>query len=200
MGGMDEQCNKATTLTTGEIPNKSKEMAAPTKEREPAAISSGQKWYRLFKTRNLGLHESAAETCDSQCADAKLTEEEVITFFKEKLHPALSRVNMKAQCMYNQDESGYFRCFLVNGKVWARKGRSWVARGRGYDPICITAMVYVSVVGKTVTLALLWTWKNVLFSKDACPMFIKAAQDDSKKDSKKAASGSDTKAHDSNKK
>ena len=62
--------------------------------------------------------------CDIQRVDVKLTAEEWRGFFNEDLHPALLRVNMKAQHVYNQDESGYFRSFLVNiGKVWARKGR-----------------------------------------------------------------------------
>ena len=82
--------------------------------------------------------------CESQRADAKFTEKEWSTFFNERLHPALSPVNMKAQHVYNQDESGYFRSFLVNiGKVWARKGRRWVARKRGYHGTYITAMVCI---------------------------------------------------------
>ena len=85
---------------------------------------------------------------------------------------------MKAQHVSNQDGSGYFRGFLVNvGKVWARKGERWVARRREYDCTHIMAMVCVLAVRKTVTRALLWTAQTVprrFFSKEACPVFIKA--------------------------
>ena len=87
------------------------------------------------------------------------------------------------------------------GKVWARKGRRWVARRRGYNRTHIIAMVCVSAAGET--LALLWTGKTVpgrLFSKEACHVFIKATQADSKKDSRNAASSNDTNAENSKKK
>ena len=67
----------------------------------------------------------------------------------------------------------------------------------------ITTMVCVSGAGTTVTPALLLTEKTVfgrLFSKEACSMFIKATQGDSKKGGVKAASSSDTKAQDRKKK
>ena len=89
---------------------------------------------------------------------------------------------------------------MIIEKVWARKGKRWVARRHGYDRTHITAMVCVSEAGKTATPALLWTQTTVpgrLFSREACPVFIKATQGDSKKDSRKAASSSDTKAQDS---
>ena len=134
----------------------------------------------------------------------KLTTEGWSGFFYEKLHPVLSPVNMKAQHVYNQDGSGYFRGCLANiGKVWARKGRRWVARRGGYDRTHIIAMVCVSAAGKPVTSALLWIGKTVpglLFSKEPCPVFIKATQGDGYNDSGKAASSSDTKAQDSKKK
>ena len=60
MGWIDEQCNKVTSPTADEILNKAKEMAALTKEGEPAAINSGQKWWRLFKNRNPKLKERGA--------------------------------------------------------------------------------------------------------------------------------------------
>ena len=100
--------------------------------------------------------------------------------------------------------TGYFKNFLVNiEKVWARKGRRWVARWCGYDCTYITAMVCVSAIEKTVTPALLWTGKMVpgrLFSKEACLVFIKATQGGSHKDNQKAIPSSDTKAHDNRKK
>ena len=100
-----------------------------------------------------------------------------VVFCIEKLHPALLRVNIKAQHVYNQDESGYFRSFLVNiGKVWARKGKRSVARRCAYDRTHITALVCVSVARKTARPALLWTEKTV------------ATQSDRKKDKRKAAS------------
>ena len=91
----------------------------------------------------------------------------------------------------NQDESGYFKSFLVNNKVWAGKGGRWVARRRGYDRTHIKAMVCMSAAGKTITPAPLWIGKTVhgrLFSKKACPVFIQATQCDGQKDSRKATS------------
>ena len=88
------------------------------------------------------------------------------------------------------------------GKVWARKGRRQVASRRGYDRTHITAMVGVSAAEKTLPLALLSTKITVsgrLFLKGACPVFIKAIQDDSKKDNRKAASSSDTRVQDNRK-
>ena len=132
MGWIDEQCDKAMSPTTDEILQRVKHMAAPTMEGEAATFTSGLKWWRLFKNRNPALKERAAQMCASQRGDAKSTAEEWSGFFNDKLHPALLRVNMTAQHVYNQDESGYLRNFLVNlGKVWARKGRRWVARRRG---------------------------------------------------------------------
>ena len=65
---------------------------------------------------------------ESQRANAKLTREEWTGVLNHKWHTTLLRVNMKAQHVYNQDESGYFGSFLVNiAKFWARKGRRWVA-------------------------------------------------------------------------
>ena len=64
-------------------------------------------------------------------------------------------------------------------------------------------MVCVSAAGKTVTPALLWTEKTVLgrlFSKEACPVFIKSTQGDSKKNSQKAVFSTDSKAPDSKQK
>ena len=119
--------------------------------------------------------------CESQPVDAKLITEEWSGFFNDQLHPALLRVNIKAQHVYNQDESGYSRNCLVNiGKVWAHKGTGWVARRRGYHGTHITAMVCVPA-GKPVKPALLWTRKAVpgcLSSTEACPMFIKPTQGD----------------------
>ena len=111
MGCIDEQCDKALSPTKDDILKRAKEMAAPKTEGEAAKISSGLKWWRLFKTRNPALKERAAQMCENQRADAKLTQEEWSTFFNEKFHLALSRVNMKAQHMYNQDECGHFRRF-----------------------------------------------------------------------------------------
>ena len=69
--------------------------------------------------------ESSPDVGESSCrckVDRRVEE----YFFNEKLHPALSRVNMKAQHVYNQEENGYFRNFFVNfGKVRARK-EAWV--------------------------------------------------------------------------
>ena len=42
--------------------------------------------------------------CDSQRADAKLTQKEWRSFGNEKLHPAFSRRNMKAQHVYKQQK------------------------------------------------------------------------------------------------
>ena len=44
--------------------------------------------------------------CHSQRADAKLKTKEWNGFFHEKLYPALLRLNMEAQHVYNQDDSG----------------------------------------------------------------------------------------------
>ena len=163
--------------TTGEVLKRPKEMAKPTTEGEVAKIGSGLKWWRLFKNRNPALKDRAAQMWESQRTDAKLTAQELSGCFNEKLHPTLSRVNMKPQHVYNQDESDYFRSFLMSiGKVWVGKGRRWVVRRRGYDHTHITANVCVSAARKTVTSAVLWTEKTVpgrLFSKEACHVFIK---------------------------
>ena len=170
-------------------------------EGEAATIIRGLKWWRLFKNRNPALKDRTAQMCESQHADVKLTAEEWSGIFNDKLHLALLRVKMKAQHVYNQDESGYFRSSLVNiGNVWARKGRRWVARRRGYDRTHITTMVCVSVAVKTAPTALLWTGNTVhgrLFSKKACPVFIKVNQGDSKNDSRKATFSSDSNTQDS---
>ena len=97
--------------------------------------------------------------------------------------------------MYNEDESGYFRSFLISiGKVWARKGKNRVARRRGYNRTHIKAMVCVSAARKTITPALL------LFSKQACHVFIKATEGDSKKNSPTAVFSRDSKTQDSKQK
>ena len=51
-------------------------MAVPTMEGEAGTITSGLKWWRLFKNCNPVLKERAAQMCESQRADAKLTAEE----------------------------------------------------------------------------------------------------------------------------
>ena len=104
MGWIDEQCDKAMSPTTHEIFKKAKEMAAPTTEGGAGKINSGVKWYRLFKNRNQAPKERAAQLCESQRADAKLTAEEWSAFVNEKLHPALLRVNMNAQHVCNQEQ------------------------------------------------------------------------------------------------
>ena len=201
MGWLDEQCDKAMSPKRNEILKRANEIAAPMLKGEAATITSCLMWWRLFKKRNLALKERAAQLCESQRADAKLTTEEWTGCFNAKSHPTLLRVNMKAQHVYNQDESGDFRSFFVKiRKVLARKGRRWVARRRGYDRTHITAMVCVSAAGKTVTPALLWTGKKVLgrlFSKQACHVFMKATQGDSKKNNQKATSSSESNAQDS---
>ena len=76
MGWIDEQCDKAISPTTDEILQRAKEMAPPMTEGVAAKISSGLKWWRLFKNRNPMLKKRAAQMCKSQRADAKLTVEE----------------------------------------------------------------------------------------------------------------------------
>ena len=101
--------------------NTSKDLGHNSRTRR---ASNNKKWWRLFKIRTPELKERAAQMCESQRADAKLTDEEWRTYDNVKLHPALSRVNMKAQRVYNHDDNGYFRSFLVNiGEVLAHKGR-----------------------------------------------------------------------------
>ena len=60
MGLIDEQCDKAMSLTTDKILKRAKEMAAPTTEGGAAKIRSGLKWWRLLKNRNLAVKERAA--------------------------------------------------------------------------------------------------------------------------------------------
>ena len=52
---MEEQCDKAISPTIEEIRKRAKEMAAPTTEGEAAKISSGLKWWELFKNWNSAL-------------------------------------------------------------------------------------------------------------------------------------------------
>ena len=71
MGWIDERCDKAMSPTTYEILKRAKEMAAPTTEGEAAKISSGLKWWGLFKKRIPTLKERAAQMCESQQVDSR---------------------------------------------------------------------------------------------------------------------------------
>ena len=124
-------------------------------------MSCGLKWWRLFNNRYPALKKRAAQMCESPRAHARLTTQEWRSFLNDKLHPSVSRVNMKPQHVYNQDESGYFRNLLVKiVKMVARKGRRSIASRRGYICTHITAMVCVSRTRKTGAPALLYTRKK----------------------------------------
>ena len=101
MGWIAKHCHRAMSPTTDEIHQRAQESAAPTTERVAARISSGWKLWRLSKNQNLALTERAAQMWKRHPADAKLKAEEWSGLFHEKLHSALSRVNIKPQQVYN---------------------------------------------------------------------------------------------------
>ena len=97
-------------------------------------------------------------------------------------NPALEEVSHDPACIWNEDESGFMRIFSTMGqRVWVRRGRSFVARRRGWQKQDVTAIVAVNVVGQSVQPSLRWHNKKVrgdMFLKAACPISIAGTAED----------------------
>ena len=128
----------------------------------------------LEQAQRLRREKASAE---SQRATARLTTEEMLSFFNTSLKLALILPNFGATYIHNMDETGFFRNFgTVGSAVWVRRGRKHVARKRGWARQHIATLVSCFSAGTTNIPCLRWHNKKVKgewFLKKKGPVRIK---------------------------
>ena len=133
--------------------------------RHPTKITSGNKWFRLWKKRHPEYTSRTPQLVESERADARLTRVEWKPFFFEVVRPVYNEIEFDGSRIYSLDESGLFREFITNSgapKVITKRGCNDVYRRRGYGREHITGIACIRADGiGTVPLTLIFKTKIV---------------------------------------
>ena len=101
----------------------------------PTKITSGNKWFRLWKKRHPEYTSRTPQMVESDRANTRLTRAEWKRFFFEVVHPVYNEIGVDESRIYNLDESGFFRQFITTFRarnVITKRGCNDVHRQRGY--------------------------------------------------------------------
>ena len=131
----------------------------------PTKITSGNKWFRLWKKRHLDYTSRTPQLVESDRADARVTRAEWKQFFFEVVRPVYNEIGFDESRIYNLDESGFFRQFITNfgaRKVITKRGCNDVYRRHGYGREHITGIACIRGDGiGTVPLTLISKTKKL---------------------------------------
>ena len=161
-----QQCQPYCVLHRAEVVEEAVKMALehPVNGRA-TKITSGNKWFRLWKNRHPEYTFRTPQLVESGRADAHLTRAEWKRFFFEVVRPVYNEIGFNASRIYNLDESGFFHQFITNSgarKVITKRGCNDVYRQRGYGRKHITGIACIRADGiGTVPLTLIFKTKKV---------------------------------------
>ena len=91
----------------------------------PTKITSGNRWFRLWKKRHPEYTSRTPQLVESDRADARLTRAEWKRFFFEVVRLVYNEIAFDKSRIYNLDESWFFRQFITNSgarKVITKRG------------------------------------------------------------------------------
>ena len=132
---------------------------------QPTKITSGNKWFGLWKKRHPQYMSRTPQLVESDRADARLTRAQWKRFFFEVARPVYNEVGFDELRIYNLDESGFFRQLITNSgarTVITKRGCNDVYRRRGYGREHITGIACIRADGiGTVPLELILNTKKV---------------------------------------
>ena len=115
---MDKQADAPPMPTTAEIKEYAEELNTNSVNVQSNAVPCrfGKIWWRLFTKQNKGFVARLAPNVERQRAAACLSPQEWATFFNDVLKAALENVGHDPFCIWNKDESGFFRGFSTVGQ------------------------------------------------------------------------------------
>ena len=113
-------------------------------------LGSDNKWWRLFKARNMEVVSRIPSVVESQRADSRLDEKQWRDFFAEA-SKALAEVDYDGWYIVNMDETSFHQNFITRAaarKVYSITGRRSVPRRQGYQRKDVTVIAAVVASGE----------------------------------------------------